>query len=117
MSDQFRQWLTSEMKRRRFSQGALAREIGMSRPFVTRVLNGEKQPSVEFCIKVAGALGEAPERLLRLAGILPRSEVDNLVKDELSAEILDLLQHMPKEQRQQILDYVRFLYQQRSDEE
>ena len=87
MSDQFRQWLTSEMKKRRYSQGALARAIGMSRPFVSRVLSGEKAPSLDFLIKVAQALEVPPEKVLRLASILPTGLAS---EDSTIQELMDL---------------------------
>lgn len=111
MSDQFRQWLTSEMERRRYSQGALAKAIGMSRPFVTRVLSGDKAPSVDFCLKVAQAFELSPVLLLVKAGILPaapESEDDPTIQ-----EITDIARSLPSEDQKEILEYVRFRYHRR----
>jgi transcriptional regulator with XRE-family HTH domain len=112
MSDQFRQWLTSEMEKRRYSQGALARAIGMSRPFVSRVLSGEKAPSLDFLIKVAQAFGESPEKVLRLAGILPASPAS---EGDTLQELMELARSLPPEDQQELLKYARFRYQQRND--
>lgn len=90
MSDEFRQWLAAEMKNRRLSQRALARMIEISHPVISRVLSGENQPSLEFCIKVAHALGEPPARVLRLAGILPPSEDDPTLE-----ELREVVEHLP----------------------
>lgn len=103
MSDQFRQWLTSEMKKQRLSQGALARAIEMSRPFVTRVVNGDNDPSVDFCIRAAQALGEAPEKVLRLAGILPPAQEGDTLQ-----ELLDLARSLSPEDQKDVLQYIRF---------
>lgn len=114
MSDQFRQWLTSEMEKRRYSQGALARAIGMSRPFITRVLNGERAPSLDFLIKVAQALDVPPEKVLRLAGILPTSPASE--DDPTMAEIHDILKNLPPQKRKKALSYLKFLYQSETEE-
>lgn len=105
MSDQFRQWLVEEMKKRRYSQAALARAIGISQPFVSRVLRGQKPVSVDFCQKVAQALGESPEKVLRLAGILPETNED----DPALREINDLAKRMTPAQRVEALRYLRYL--------
>lgn len=110
MSDQFRQWLTSEMDKRRFSQRALARAIGISHPFISRVLSGENQPSVDFCIKVAQTFDEAPEKLLRMAGILPTWPAS---EDATLQELIELARSLPPEDQKEILEYVRFRYQRR----
>lgn len=111
MSDSFRQWLISEMEKRRYNQGALAKAIGMSRPFVTRVLNGERAPSVEFCNRVASALGESPEKLLRLAGILPTSPAPD--DSPTLQEIVELARNLSPEDQSDVLEYIRFRYQRR----
>ncbi len=109
MSDQFRQWLTSEMEKHHYSQRAFAKTIGISQPFLSRVLSGEAKPSVDFCIKIAQALGEAPEKVLRLAEILPSAPASE--DDPTLAELRDLIENLPPRQRQEALRYLRYLYQ------
>lgn len=75
---------------------------------MSRVVTGDMPPSADFCIKVAQALGESPEKLLRLAGILPSASEDDTLQ-----ELIELARSLPPEDRQQLLDYVRFLYQRR----
>lgn len=108
MSDQFRQWLTSEMEKRHYSQGMLAKTIGMSQSFVSRVLSGEKQPGVDFCVKVAQALEEPPEKVLRLAGMLPPSATSD---DDTLRELMELARGLSLDQRKELLRYTRYLYQ------
>lgn len=110
MAEQFRQWLAEEMSKRRYSHGGLARDIGISQPFVTRVLSGEKSPSVDFCIKVAAIFNEPEEKVFRMAGLLsplPTSDDDTL------QELLELARNLPPEDRQELLDYARFKHRKR----
>ena len=111
MSDQFREWLTAEMTARRLSQRALAREMGISQPFVSRVISGENQPSVDFCVKVAEVLSHPPDYVFRLAGLLPPIEDESSI-DETVQEMIELIRNLPTDQRQNLLAYIRFLYQQ-----
>lgn len=113
MTDQFRQWLTSEMEKRHYSHGALAKAIGISRPFVSRVLSGEKAPSVDFCNKLALAFGEPPEKVFRLAGILPTTPNSD---DPTLGELHDLVENLPLAQRKEALRYLRYLHQIGADE-
>ena len=108
MSEALRAWLSEELERRAWSHGELARQAGVSRSFVTRVLLGDASPSVNFCYKVAQALGEAPEKVLRLAGILPTSPASD---DSTLTELRDLVENLPPDQRAEALRYLRYLYQ------
>lgn len=108
MSDALRAWLSEELERRKWSQGNLSRQAGLSRPFVSRVLSGDLGPSVNFCHKVAAALGESPEKVLRLAGILATASEDDTLQ-----ELMELARALPPEDRTELLDYARFRYQKR----
>jgi transcriptional regulator with XRE-family HTH domain len=109
MSDELRAWLAQELERRKWSQRELARQADISRAFVNRVLSGDISPSVNFCYKIAQALGEAPEKVLRLAGILP----SNQTEDNTLQELIELARNLPPEDRTELLKYARFRYQQR----
>lgn len=107
MSDGLTTWLNQELEQRGWSQAELARRADVSRPLVTRTLSGDMPASADFCIKVAQALGEAPEKILRLAGILPASADD----DPTLAELQDIVKNLPPSQRKEALRYLRYLYQ------
>lgn len=110
--DALRFWLAQELKRRKWSHDKLAQRAGISRSFVTRIISGDARPSVNFCHKVAAALGEPPDKLLRLAGILPPGSPASPDDDATLQELVELARNLPPDARQQVLDYVRFLYQQ-----
>jgi transcriptional regulator with XRE-family HTH domain len=103
----FSQWFSDQMKQRGWSQTYLATKAGVSRPLVNRIQNGDVLPSADFCIKVAGALGESPVKLLRIAGKLPPGAPN----DQTITEIMDLLETMPQPQRIEVLKYIRYLKQ------
>jgi transcriptional regulator with XRE-family HTH domain len=109
MSEELRAWLSKELERRRWSQGELARQAGISRSFVSMVLSGDTSPSINFCHKVAQALGEAPEKVLRLAGILPSATTSD--NDPILTELQDLVRNLPPQQREEALRYLQYLYQ------
>ena len=116
MSEKLRAWLQQETNRRGWSYRELARQAGVSQSNMSRVVTGDMPPSADFCIRIATAFDEPPVKLLKLAGILPDEPA--LTESEfgpVSREILQLVQNLPLEQRQQVLDYVRFLSQQRKD--
>jgi transcriptional regulator with XRE-family HTH domain len=108
-SEAFRKWLIEELDRRKWSHGELSRQSGISRPYISQVLSDDARASVSFCHKIAHALGEPPEKVLRLAGILPSSSASE--DDPALAELRDLVQNLPPEQRQEALRYLRYLYQ------
>ena len=100
----FSSWLTQELKRRGWSHSELARRTGVSQVSVSGVIAGSRRVSCDFCIKVADALGESPEHLLRLAGILPAGPPD---EDPILTEILDTARAMSPEQRQDLLKLMK----------
>jgi len=113
MSEAFRFWLSQELDRRDWSHRELARQMETSQSYVSRVIKGENPPSVNFCHRVAKVLDESPEKLLRLAGIIPPAAPVQPSDDSTLQEVVELARSLPPDDRQQLLDYVRFLYQRR----
>jgi transcriptional regulator with XRE-family HTH domain len=110
MGDRLRVWLTEELNRRGLSHNELARRSGISQTAVSYVISGDRKAGAEFCIKIATALDVSPEFVLRLAEILPPS---SSLEDSTAEEINEALKNLSADQRQQVLDYIRFLSQQR----
>ena len=110
MSDEFKAWLSEKMEKRGWSHNELARQAQVSQAAVSSVLSGYRNAGADFCIKIAQALGESPEKVLRLAGILPPLSPSD---DSALQELMELARTLPSDQRQQVLDYIRFLSQQR----
>lgn len=109
MNDELRAWLSQEVDRRGWSYRELARRAGISPALISRTLSGDMHPSADFCIKVAQALDESPEKVLRLAGILhtsPASDTSTL------QELIELARSLPPEEQEELLKYARYRYQQ-----
>lgn len=111
MNDPLKVWLSEALEQRKWSQGELARQAGISRSFISRVLSGDAHPSVPFCHKIAAALGESPEKVLRLAGILPSAPAPN--DNPTLQEIIELSRNLSPEDQSDVLEYVRFRFQRR----
>lgn len=106
MSNKFRAWLSEELTRRGWSHNELGRRAGISQTAVSNVLSGNRNPGADFCVKIAQALDESPEKVLRLAGILPAlpaSEND-------TQEAIDIVKSLPPDRLKQALDFLRYLY-------
>ena len=108
MSDEFRAWLSHELKQRSWSYRELARRANISNSLISRTLTGDIPPSADFCIKVAQSLSESPEKLLRLARILPSLPSS---EDATLQELWELARNLPPEHRKEALRYIRYLYQ------
>ena len=109
MSEQLRNWIVEQLEGRKWSYRALAKEIDMSHVLVSKVISGDMKPSADFCIKVAYALEEPPEKLLRMAEILPPGPTSD---DAALQELLDLARNLSPEDRQELLNFARFRYKQ-----
>lgn len=115
MSEALKFWLVQALDRRGWSHRELARQSGISQTQISAVIAGERKANADFCIKAALALDESPDYALRLAGILPPAAPAESSDDSILQELVELARNLPPEDRQQILDYVRFIYQKRKD--
>jgi transcriptional regulator with XRE-family HTH domain len=92
---EFLAWLEEALSERQWNYSELARQAGVSPAAVSQVFSGRQKPGLQFCFGVAEALGEPPERVLRLAGYLPlKPEIDETLE-----EILYLYRRMTPEAR------------------
>lgn len=81
----------------------------MSQSAVSMVLNGQRGVSADFCIAVARAFGERPEKALRLAGYLPASagSADDLTEAE--ANLIKWYRQLDERGRADVEDMVATL--------
>jgi len=107
-------WLDNELKTRGWSHRELARRAELSQTAISTVLSGQRQPGWDFCVRVATALGETPDQVFRLAGLLPP-----LPAPEDDATLRDLIAYakqLSHEERQLVLDFTRWRYHQKQEE-
>lgn len=92
-----------EMEKRGLSIREFAKLVGVSHPTISDILNGE-EPSFDVCRKLAPILNLPLEKVLRAAGLLPPVDEDT----EYQEEFFHLLSQLSPQERQEILDLLRF---------
>ena len=105
----FPNWLLGEIKKAGWTQAELARRSGISKAYISRLINEQREPSAETLKLLASALNLPNEEVFRAAGLL--SKLSD--KDRLIEELLYNLSHLNEEQREQLLQYSKFLTEQR----
>lgn len=108
MGKDFVTWLNNELNKRGWSNSELHRRSGMATSTISMVLGGQKKPGWEFCLAIATALNEPPEKIFRIAGLLPALPSS---EDETLRESIDILKSLSPQQRKEVLRYLRFLHQ------
>ncbi len=77
-------YLNAELKERGWSLRELARRSGLSHTIISLALNEQRSMTFETVDAIARALGEPPEKLFRMAGLLP----GRTTREELIEEII-----------------------------
>jgi len=108
----FNNWLIAELKDRGWSIRELARRAKVSHATINGVLVNKSDPGPDLCNGLARALGTPPERVFRIAGLLPAQ----IIGDENSEqEILDYYRDLGHSGQRQVLTIVRALYESRAE--
>lgn len=105
MAKDFLTWLNDELRDRGWSNSELHRRSGMATSTISMILGGQKKPGWDFCAAVAQALGEPPDKLFRMAGLLPSIPASNA----LEAELLHHFRQLDEEQRRTALALLKAL--------
>lgn len=74
------------------------------------MINQVRNPDAETCLAIAHALNLPPETVFRAAGLLPPVDEDT----EYQEEFFHLLSQLSPQERQEILDLLRFKAERRS---
>lgn len=98
-------WINGQLREREWSMRQLAKKAGLSQTQVSNVLAGKRTVTRDFCVVIARAFGEPPEKILRLANLLPPAPVPAQGEDDLLA----VFRQLSKQQRQYVLDSLRGL--------
>lgn len=100
------EYISNELNERGWSLRELGRRSGFSHPYISAILSGQRtNPSADFCIAVARALGKDPVNILRLADILP--PLPPPVKEE--GEAMSLFRSLGPKSRELALATLRAL--------
>ena len=77
----FSDWLTIELAQRDISPAKLARLTKKDQGVISRILSGERQPSVTTLKAIAHALNKTAKAVFEAAGLLPPSGEDTWVEE------------------------------------
>lgn len=105
MDTDFSTWLTSKLNERGWTYSELARRSGLTGAAVSAVVTGKRNPGSKLCLGIARALGESPNTVFRLAGLMPLTPPVQI------NEIDNIMQSLPQIEQQEILDYARYRYE------
>ena len=101
--------IIDEISKRGWSIRELAKRADLAHGTVNSVLAQKSKPGITFCNGIARALKEPPERIFRLAGILPPV----IIGQEREKELLDLFRHLDISDQNRIIRIARDFYQER----
>lgn len=105
MAKNFVSWLIQELEKRGWSNSELARRADVVPSTISMVISEQKRPGLELCLGIAHAFGEQPEKVLRLAGLLP--SLPPAVVEE--REALAILRTLPAATRSTVMQMLRGL--------
>lgn len=107
----FSEWLLTEIESRGLSYSEVARRGGLSHARISQVISGSN-PGADFCTSIARALDLPPERVFRIAGLLPPRIIGG-EHPEQKAQLLDYFEALDERGRDTALAMLRTLYEQR----
>jgi len=105
-------WLSKELQERGWSMRELARKVGKSHTAIADIVNEQMNPSPEMCRLIADALSLPPERVFRMAGLLPPRIIGG-ENEHRKTELLDYFEALDERGRDTALAMLRTLYEQR----
>ena len=111
MSTNLTTLIEQEMNVRGWSIRELSRRAELAPTTISDVLGERTRPGVQFCNGIARALKEPPERIFRLAGILPSI----IIGKERDQELLDLFHYLSPDDQDRTIAITRTLYERQVD--
>jgi transcriptional regulator with XRE-family HTH domain len=108
MDDKLTLWLSNEINERGWSIREVSRRAGISHTTVAQILSGHRAASAAACIALARALRVPSEDVLRRAGLLPDTPVD----DFQVSRLYDYYKRLSPRAREDAVQYLVFKYEQ-----
>jgi transcriptional regulator with XRE-family HTH domain len=105
LMETFAEWLKAELDARSWTNSDLARAGGIQPATLSRIISGARRAGPDVCLAIARALREPPERVFRLAGLLP--PLPSSVEEE--QEALVILRTLPSRTRATVMTQLRAL--------
>jgi len=130
--DKLSRWLNEELNKRGWSQSELSRRSGVSNSAISRTINGEVEPTLQFCRAIARPLERTPAEVMILGGLITRREArvdDEWLKSALGespaesrlspemsfSEVVSALRDLEPAARGEILSYILWRSRRQSD--
>lgn len=105
------------MQNRGLNNKELSEKTGISRSNISMILSGKSSAGWDSCARISEAFSIDPMAVFQIAGLLPETpDKPHSTGDPVISEIMALLDNMTPERRQNVLEYVSFLYQRDKDE-
>lgn len=116
MEPKLYKWITAELEQRGWSNNELGRRADISSGHISQIMSGQRPVTFEICLSLAKAFGERPEKILRLAGLLPQSsgKMDDLDKEE--AELIQIRRKLSRPRQIAMLETARAIFDRYGDE-
>lgn len=108
------EWLERKLAERNWRPSDLARAAKLPDATVSRILNGISNTGPEAGLAIAEALEEPPEKVFRLAGLLP--PLPGPESDKSIDEIIELIKRLAPDRRKDVLGYALWRFQQQEQD-
>jgi transcriptional regulator with XRE-family HTH domain len=105
--ERLRNWIEIELKKRRWKPADLAHAVGVGTSTISKTLNGNTEPKPRLITDIAKVLDSTPEKLYRLAGLLPEVDESNTTLQE----IKEIANNLTPQQRREAANYLLYLLQ------
>ncbi len=78
-----------------------------------KVISGHANPGPDFCLGVARAFNQPPEKVFRAAGLLP--PLPGPEEDKVLGELMDTVKRLEPDERSEVADYATWRYQRQQE--
>jgi transcriptional regulator with XRE-family HTH domain len=97
----FVKWVEEELERRNMSQAELARQSGLTRSAINKLIRRQQiSPGNDMCIGISNAFNLPPETVFRKAGLLPSKPKSNIFMEKL----MHLASQLPQDEIEDLTD-------------
>ena len=109
VTDEFIAWFNSEAKARRWPLETIAHRIGVSPDDLVRVAQGQLEPSIDLCRRLAAAFGVSEDEVFCHAGLASPDLASERDREVLWEEAAYLFSQLSPGQQEMLLAFVRAL--------
>ena len=112
--DELAAWIEEQLAERGWRPADLVRYGGINSGLLSRILSGTRRAGPDTCLAIARAFREPPDKVFRLAGLLPPLPGPD---DDLTLkEILEIVRQLTPDERREVLEYAAWRYRRQQSE-